>query len=144
MEDRLIFDERYLVGIAQVDREHQKLFELADKIYDCLEVDIIVPMNQIRPAIAELIDYTKIHFANEEVLMDAMGYPDLDQHRELHAYLMSRIEDFDKSVERGEQFTPVDAYDFLCGWLGDHILAKDKDFGKYLAQRAEPSSEVLL
>lgn len=137
MEDRLIFDARYLVGIEQVDREHQKLFELAGRIYDCLAVDVIVPMNEIRWAIDELIDYTRIHFANEESLMAGTGYPDLKEHHELHAYLLSRIEDFDKSFELGEQVTPVDAYDFLCDWLGDHIQAKDKHFGDYFSQRMD-------
>ena len=136
MEDRLNFDARYLVGIDQVDREHQQLFELADKIYDCLAVDVIVPMNEIGVAITELIDYTKIHFANEEVLMAEAGYPDLDEHRELHAYLITRIEDLEKSVMLGEQLTPVDAYEFLCAWLGDHIQAKDRNFGAYVSGRA--------
>lgn len=142
MEDRLIFDARYLVGIEQVDQEHQKLFELAGKIYDSLAIDVIVPMCEIRAAIAELIDYTKIHFTNEELLMGSTGYPDLEEHSDLHAYLISRIEDFEKSVELGEQITPVDAYEFLCDWLGEHIQDKDKNFGDYFSHRAEYLSEI--
>ena len=134
MEDRLVFDARYVVGIEQVDREHQKLFELAGKIYDHIAADVIVPMSEIRSAIAELVDSTRIHFANEELLMAESGYPDLLEHRQLHAYLMSRIEDFEQDVGSGEQLTPVDAYDFLCDWLGTHIQAKDKHFGKYVSQ----------
>lgn len=144
MDDRLIFDARYLVGIEQVDREHQKLFQLADKIYDCLAVDAIVPMSEIRAAIAELIDSTKTHFANEELLMGSTDYPDLEEHRELHAYLISRIEDFETSVELGEQITPVDAYEFLCDWLGDHIQSKDRNFGAYFSHRAEPRPAIPL
>jgi hemerythrin len=137
MEDRLIFDSRYVVGIEQVDREHQKLFELASKIYDNLALDIILPMKDIKAAIAELVDYTKAHFASEEALMAANAYPGLAEHRELHAYLIYRIEDFEKSVESGEQFTPVDAYEFLCSWLGDHIQASDRNFGEYFSRHAE-------
>jgi hemerythrin len=142
MEDRLVFDSRYIVGIEQVDREHQKLFELASRIYDCLALDIILPMKEIQPAIAELIDYTKAHFANEESLMAANGYPSLEEHRELHAYLISRIRDFEQSFELGEQFTPVDVYEFLCSWLGDHIQASDRNFGEYFCRQAEPRPEV--
>ena len=140
MEDRLVFDLRYFVGIEQVDREHEKLFELAGKIYDCIAVDIVMPMSQIKSAIIELIDYTRTHFANEEALMEAKGYPGLDQHRELHAYLLSRIKDFERSVKRGEQVTPVDAYDFLCSWLGDHIQTSDRNFGEFVSQQLEHRS----
>lgn len=134
MQDRLVFDSRYVVGIEQVDSEHQKLFELASRIYDSIALDVIVPMNEIKSAITELIDYTKIHFANEESLMEAKAYPDLEQHLELHAYLISRIEDFEESVKLGEQLTPVDAYEFLCSWLGDHIQASDRNFGEYCSR----------
>lgn len=144
MEDRLIFDSRYFVGIEQVDREHQKLFELASRIYDSLAVDVIVPMHEIKSAIAELIDSTRIHFANEELLMEAQAYPGLANHRELHAYLLSRIEDFERDVALGEQVTPVDAYEFLCSWLGDHIQASDRNFGEYCSgQGAQPSEATL-
>lgn len=136
MEDRLIFDSRYVVGIEQVDREHQKLFELASKIYDSLALDIVLPMTEVKSAIAELIDYTMTHFANEESLMAANGYPSLQEHHELHAYLIYRIKDFEKDVERGEQVTPVDAYEFLCSWLGDHILASDRNFGEFYSRHA--------
>jgi len=137
MEDRLIFDSRYVVGIEQVDREHQRLFELASKIYDNLSLDVILPMKEIRAAITELVDYTKLHFANEEALMAANAYPELAEHRELHAYLIYRIEDFEKSVESGEQYTPVDAYEFLGSWLGDHIQASDRNFGEYFSRHTK-------
>ena len=140
MQDRLSFDSRYFVGIEQVDREHQKLFELADRIYDSLAADVIMPMNQVKSAISDLIDCTKIHFASEESLMAANGYPDLEQHRELHAYLISRIDDFAGRVERAEQVTPVDAYEFLCSWLGDHIQASDRNFGEFYSRRTKHRS----
>ncbi|MFA7268146.1 MAG: bacteriohemerythrin [Sterolibacterium sp.] len=142
MEDRLVFGSRYVVGIEQVDREHQKLFELASRIHDLLAMDVIVPMNEIQSAITELVDYIKIHFADEESLMKANAYPDLENHRELHAYLLSRIKDFEKSVELAEQFTPVDVYEFLCNWLGDHIQASDRNFGEYYSERVAHSSEA--
>ena len=140
MQDRLIFDSSYLVGVEQVDREHQKLFELAGKIYDSLAVDVIVPMKEILSAIVELVEFTRIHFANEESLMGTAGYPGLEEHRGLHADLISRIRDFEKRVELAERFTPVDLYEFFCSWLGDHIRASDKEFGEFLSRRGESHS----
>lgn len=135
MEDRLVFDSRYWVGIAQVDREHQTLFELAGNIYDSIAVDVIVPMREIRMALNGLVESTRSHFAHEELLMEASGYPGLAEHRELHARLISRINEFEKNVELSEEYTPVDLYEFLCSWLGDHIQMNDKLFGEFLALR---------
>lgn len=135
MADRLAFDSRYSVGIEQVDDEHQKLFDLADRIYNILSVDVIMPMDQVKAAVIELVDYTKLHFTNEELLMEAKGYIGLAQHREQHAYLINRINDFARSVVLGGQLTPVDAYEFLCEWLVDHIQTFDREFGEFMSER---------
>lgn len=136
MEDRLVFDSRYRVGVQQVDLEHQKLFELAGKIHDSLSLDVIVPMREIRLAINELVKYTESHFAHEELLMENAGYPNLEDHRALHADLISSIRNFEAQIARAEQLTPVDVYEFLCGWLGDHILTSDRMFGDFVLRQA--------
>ncbi|MCX7176642.1 MAG: bacteriohemerythrin [Proteobacteria bacterium] len=136
MEDRLVFDSRYRVGVEQVDLEHQKLFELAGRIYDSISLDVIVPMHEIRTAINELIDCTRSHFAHEELLMENSAYPHLEDHRALHADLIARIEDFEIQAEKAELLTPVDVYEFLCSWLGEHILTNDRMFGEFISHRA--------
>ena len=136
MEDRLIFDARYQIDVPQIDREHQKLFQLADKIYDSLAADVIVPMQDIRTALGELIDSTRIHFANEEALMAATGYPGLQDHKRLHAELIGTISALATNEVAEERLTPVDLYQFLCSWLGDHIQAHDREFSEFFAQTA--------
>jgi len=136
MEDRLVFDSRYRVGVQQVDLEHQELFELAGRIHDSLSLDVIVPMHQIRTAMNELIKSTESHFASEELLMANSGYPNLEDHRALHRSLMSRIRDFEAQIANADQLTPVDVYAFLCSWLGDHILTSDRMFGEFVSRQA--------
>ncbi|MFA6311268.1 MAG: bacteriohemerythrin [Sterolibacterium sp.] len=140
MEDRLVFGSRYRVGVEQVDLEHQKLFELASHIYDSLALDVIVPMHEIRSAIDELIECTEAHFAHEEVLMADSAYPNLEDHRAIHAELISRIKSFETQMEKTGQMTPVDVYDFLCSWLGDHILTNDMRFGEFVSRQSGPDA----
>jgi len=83
-----------------------------------------------------LIKSTETHFASEESLMESSGYPNLEDHRALHAHLISRIMNFEAQVEKAEQLTPVDVYEFLCSWLGDHILTSDRMFGEFVAHQA--------
>lgn len=141
MEDRLVFDSRYRVGVQQVDLEHQELFEIAGKIHDSLSLDVIVPMREIRQAINQLVKSTESHFAHEELLMETSGYPNLEDHRTLHANLISRIRVFEAEIEQAEQLTPVDVYEFLCSWLGDHILTSDRMFGDFVS-RQTPSRAI--
>lgn len=136
MDDRLVFDSRYRVGVDQVDQEHQELFKLAGNIHESLLLDVIVPMAEIRQAITELVKCTRAHFASEEILMGASSYPNLADHRALHAGLIARIIQFEAEVDKAERLTPVDVYQFLCSWLGDHILTSDRMFGEFMSRRS--------
>lgn len=63
MNDRPQFESRYFVGIGQVDREHQQLFDIAGRVYDGLAGQDQAAFEVARAGIAELLDYTATHFA---------------------------------------------------------------------------------
>jgi hemerythrin len=135
MNERPHFDARFQVGIDQVDREHRQLFEIAGKVYDALAASDEAAAAAARAAIAELLDYTVTHFASEEALMAAAGYPELEAHRELHHHLLSQARDMEMRAEFGEQYVPVELSHFLYNWLVDHIEANDRKFGEFMAAR---------
>lgn len=135
MEQRPQFDSKYLVGIEQVDREHRKLIEIAGKVYDNLAHDDAATIEATRNAVRELIDYTVTHFASEEALMAAAGYPDLAAHRELHRHLLKQVHDMEMRVAFGERYVPIELSHFLYNWLTKHIQADDRKFGEFMAVR---------
>lgn len=135
MDERPEFGEQYLVGIEQVDREHRQLFEIAARVHDRVADSGEAALQAARVDVAELIDYTRTHFASEESLMAAAGYPGLAEHRELHQRLLSQVHDMEMRVELGERYVPVDLSRFLYNWLVCHIRAHDRRFGEFLARR---------
>lgn len=136
MEQRPQFEPGFLVGIEQIDREHRQLFEIAGRVYDSLGVATDDgAADAARTATAELIDYTVTHFASEESLMEAAGYPDLENHRKLHRHLLSQARDMEMRAEFGEQYVPVELSHFLYTWLVEHIQANDKKFGEFMVSR---------
>lgn len=138
MEQRPEFNEEFLVGIEQIDREHRRLFEIAGKVHDALVVGTDDAISAARAAVEELLDYTSTHFANEEALMEAAGYPELDAHKKLHRHLLSHARDMSIRAEGGDHYVPVDLSQFLYGWLVDHIQANDKKFGEFQRQEGSP------
>ncbi|MDO8932585.1 MAG: bacteriohemerythrin [Rhodocyclaceae bacterium] len=132
MDERPQFDSRFLVGIEQVDLEHRQLFEIAGRVYDGLAAGNDALIAATRAAIAELLDYTATHFASEEALMEAAGYPGLEAHRALHRHLLRQARDMEMRAESGEQYVPVELSHFIYNWLVDHILANDRKFGEFV------------
>lgn len=136
MKQRPEFSDVFSVGIDQVDAEHRKLFEIAGRVYDHLTDSGDAPMEAARAAVGELIDYTATHFASEEALMEAAGYPALAAHKELHKRLLSQVRDMDMRVELGERYVPVELARFLYNWLVQHIQTEDRKFGEFAARKA--------
>ncbi len=133
MEGRPQFESRFLVGNAQIDQEHERLFEIASRVYDSLAVRN--EAGAVNTAIAELLDYTETHFASEEGLMVAAGYPHLEAHRALHRHLLAQVRDMEMRAEFGEQYVPAELNHLITNWLVDHILTNDKKIGEFLSGR---------
>lgn len=135
MGQRPRFEAKFLVGIEQVDNEHRRLFEIAGRVYDALATGDAAATRAAQSAVAELLDYTDTHFANEEALMEAAAYPELEAHQKLHRHLLSRARDMAIRSEFEEQFIVLELNRFLYNWLVDHIQAEDRKFGDFMAAR---------
>ena len=122
------------VNVAEIDKQHQKLVDMINSLHEAMRQG--QGNSVLGPLVSGLIDYTATHFASEEKLMEAAGYPMLDEHRKLHRHLLSQARDMEMRAEFGEQYVPVELSHFLYNWLIDHIQANDKKFGEFMAARS--------
>ena len=136
MDQRPEFGQKFLVGVEQIDREHRKLFDIAARTYDSLGASDAVGQALLQDAVAELIDYTATHFANEEGIMTEAGYPGLAIHRDQHRHLLARVRDMEMRVEIEDATVAVDLTHFLYRWLVDHIESSDRRFGDFVRAQA--------
>lgn len=142
-EERQTFDDSCLVGIPQVDAEHRQLFAIIQRVEDALGCDDDLVQVLAFAAIQELIDYTRTHFASEERLMRAAGYPQLDAHLGLHSVLLHTVDDMALRVEVGDPAACLELSKFLFTWLIDHILLEDRTFAAfYRGQSQEAGCSV--
>lgn len=136
LKDALTIDPRYRVGIPQVDREHQRLFEIIAEVNAGLDhADDKARSSALRHAIGELIEYTRSHFASEETLMANAGFPGLADHQLLHSDLLKRVREMQMRIEIGDESATLDLSRFLAAWLTEHILTADREFGRFVASR---------
>lgn len=122
-------------GIEQIDKEHERLFKLADEAYSLLQNCILLDKEeQIVGLVSDLIDYTRTHFAHEEAYMKQVSYANYYDHCAQHRQFENRLEiDFDAlENEPEEQDNVIESLlEFLTSWLVEHI--KKEDF-KYVNQ----------
>ena len=140
MDEHPFFESRFRVGVEHIDGEHKKLFEILGRVDDALMANDFSAGPIIRSAVAELLECTGRHFANEEAIMEAAAYPDLEAHRAAHRKLLENVRDMEIGADFGSQFMPSELAAFLYDWLADHILVEDMAFGAFCRDRERETS----
>ncbi len=132
-KDLIVWDESIMIGIPAVDRQHKRLIEMINKLH--VEMKKGSKDNRIpRQIMQELVDYTKVHFSDEEKLQQEANYPDFVQHHGTHEKLVSQVLEWKQRVDSGEPMITTDLMNFLKSWLLNHIQGTDRKYVPYLKQ----------
>jgi methyl-accepting chemotaxis protein len=124
-----VWDQKYDVGIEEINRQHKVLIKIINEIYHLQQNDRSGQM--IRRVLEGMIDYTVNHFGYEEYLMQKYGYPDFDDHVASHKKLIGQVSSFVTRLDRGEDVAD-ELLEFLNQWLGKHIMGTDMKYGPFL------------
>ena len=127
------WDASLSVNIRLIDQQHQKLVDLVNQLYKALKsgkgADVLGDI------LGSLVDYTQRHFAEEERMMRAHGYPETEQHLAAHAELIRQVGEFKAKLAQGTVSISSDLFNFLKSWLLHHIKQEDKSYGPFLNAR---------
>ena len=115
----------YSVGVATLDTQHKRLFELIGELYGAMK------LGQSREILARIVDelvaYADAHFYEEEVRMEAAGYVGLVAHRQAHDAFRVKVHGHQAALRRGlSAGVSIDVFEYLRDWLVSHILTVDK------------------
>ena len=120
----------YSVKVAEIDAQHQKLVALLNALYEAMQSG--KGRLVVGPAVNGLIDYTKTHFATEERLMQAAGYPGLPAHKKQHDEFVAKVKEFQTQLESGQASLTIQVSNFLKDWLINHIQNTDQLYSSTL------------
>ena len=126
------FKEEFLTGIEMIDREHKRLFEIAENLYQlkCREYGTD-KYDHIREILTELRDYTMTHFEHEEAYMKSISYKRMFSQLSQHDALRETISGWDlDAIDEDQDEAIGDMLNLITDWLVNHILNEDKRIGK--------------
>jgi diguanylate cyclase (GGDEF)-like protein/hemerythrin-like metal-binding protein len=114
------------VGHPLIDRQHQRLYEVANELLNLIHTNRPAP--EIRDAIGRFKKLASIHFRTEEGILRQIGYEGLTEHAATHARL-ERTADSLESAWQGENLPVERLIDFIAFDLVDHhALGADRDY----------------
>ena len=123
-----VFTDEFKTGIAIVDEEHKKLFEIIGNIHNAINADLLHDkFDAILDILDELKEYTQVHFTDEENYMKEIGYDGLAYQEILHQNFIDKLNELDlDDVDDNQESYLYDFLGFLQNWLVNHILKVDK------------------
>lgn len=138
---QLIWHDHYCCGEPRIDAQHQALLEQGNALLTNLLAGRRAP--ELALAARQLLDEVAQHCRDEEQVLEAAGYPDLDRHRAEHAALLRKAENVLARLEKGVG-SMAHLIEFLAyEVIALHMLGADREYAAHLdALRSGSSVEL--
>ncbi len=125
----LAWDAKIESGVPSVDRDHHRLVDLLNAAYAAMMsgegLEAAVRM------VADLHDILARHCADEEALMQRIGYPKAGEHRQIHQKLLAKFDGLEARMIAGDGDAGPELFKFLAEWLKTHTYRDDRAFIEY-------------
>lgn len=135
---KLRWDPCLETGIAEIDWEHRRLLNIANRLLDAMARG--KGEAALRPVSRDLARHAEEHFANEEKYMLEMGYPRLPEHQAEHRKMAEGLAVFIATLDSDDPPGAKELSALMSHWLLDHILTCDKEYAAFSRERAGSGS----
>jgi diguanylate cyclase (GGDEF)-like protein/hemerythrin-like metal-binding protein len=123
----LQWHEAYESGDATIDGEHRELFELANQLISAAAQAEAEP-ERFGAALDALLEHARHHFVDEEAILAAHGYADLEQHKRAHAGLLRRAVFLRERVDEGKATLGAIVEYLAQDVIARHMMVVDRAF----------------
>jgi hemerythrin len=129
------WDKSLEIGNQQIDDQHKQLIEALNNFLRAR--DEKRSNDELKKSLNFLNDYTIKHFFEEEQLQRKYGYPDYENHKNLHAGLKKVVRDLQvQLLMKGPSESLFDDVKTRVGdWLVAHIKTQDTQIAVYLKSK---------
>lgn len=129
----LAWQERYSVGIREIDEQHKQLINLINELNDAMLAG--KGKEALLSVLNKLASYCVSHFSTEERLFDTHAYPETEDHKDRHNKMTAKVNALLDEVKNGKGRISIEVMNFLKNWLDKHILETDMKYVPYLSSK---------
>lgn len=123
------WNESFEIGIDSIDREHHFFLDLIKEICEASKRE--AELSLLSQYIDQLILYARFHFFSEELFMQQLGYPRLQEHKILHQQLLGKLSD-QVTLFQLKKVKMTEVLGFLIDWFKYHTLVEDKKISEFM------------
>jgi hemerythrin-like metal-binding protein len=124
------WNDDFSVGNLHIDEQHSILI---DTINQLASAESLHNHHSVLMIIDELASYAAFHFNYEERLIEAAGYPQLEEHRIIHGTFIRWVAELREDyVAFGKRPLGESVLNYLRDWLSHHILGEDQRYRPFI------------
>lgn len=133
------WSDKLATGIKIFDDQHKTLCDYINKLHKAMrERQASSVMNEI---IADLKEYTIMHFGTEEKYFNKTSYPEKDKHNKIHRAFEAKVQACEEELKKGTAKVSMELLSFLKDWLINHIEGMDAHYAPYIKPLIEAENK---
>jgi hemerythrin len=118
-------------GVQEIDSEHDLLLG----VLRALETAVASGKQaEVEVLLQQLAEYTRVHFATEDIMMRLYAYPGFATHQLEHARLVDQIEQVRSEYAQGHVKPSRSFTSALRHWLTEHIRTHDVGLARFVRE----------
>ena len=129
------WSDKYATGIELIDSQHHQLVNLTNELYRACLSGGEERLAVFKEAMSRMVDYVRFHFTAELKLLEAVKYPDYNNHKKMHNDLVEEILTASNTYDDGRKFVPNKFVRTLKDWVFGHIAVYDKLYAAFVAEQ---------
>jgi hemerythrin len=129
------WSDKYATGIELIDSQHHQLVNLTNELYRACLSGGEERLTVFKEAMSRMVDYVRFHFTAELKLLEAVKYPDYNNHKKMHNDLVEEILTASNTYDDGKKFVPNKFVRTLKDWVFGHIAVYDKLYAAFVAEQ---------
>jgi len=126
------WNDSMLIGVGVIDGQHRELIGRMDKLKDsCMQGK---GCQEVEETLKYVVSYIQEHFKTEEEIQAKCAYPEIVEHKKLHAGFVERVISLLQEDKRTGPSTELTGKvnKTLIGWFIQHIRTEDKKLALYI------------
>jgi hemerythrin len=119
------------VGVQEIDTEHDLLLGVIRALEKAVDT---APRSQVEALLQQLSEFTRVHFATEEIMMRLYAYPEFARHQLEHARLVEQIDQVRGEFAQGHVQPTRSFASALHHWFTEHVRSHDVALARYVRE----------
>jgi len=133
--EQMKWSEEFSVGDKEMDLQHQRIIGMINRLMS-MTGSVTIHSETVTKLIDEMSQYTKIHFAAEERMMEDATFEGLEEHKLQHQWFKARVNEYSVSLRSGARTTAEELLLFLSNWWRNHILVEDMAYKAFFIEKS--------